>query len=311
MNVPGSGRQTGSPSGEPSFLSEERARIDEVLHGMIEPITQGMAEPLRAPVEYALSSTGKRLRPILCVCAYAAAKPEGDPPPQLLRLACALEIVHTYSLVHDDLPCMDDDDLRRGRPTVHKVFGTARATLAGAALLPAAMEVLDREGGALGLAAPERGALVKELAAAAGAEGMVGGQLMDLAAEQRQVEPAQLETIHRRKTGALLTCSLRIGALAGRAPGELLSALTAYGRALGLAFQITDDLLDVEGSSAALGKTARRDIALRKASYPLLFGVEEARCLARASAQEAKDAIRAYPLPRLLALADFVVDRSR
>jgi geranylgeranyl pyrophosphate synthase len=263
-------------------------------------------------VEYALTAPGKRLRPILCVAAYQGSRRDSaSVPPGILRLACAVEIVHTYSLVHDDLPCMDDDDLRRGRPTVHRVFGAQRATLAGAALLPVAMELLDVEGAALGLTIAERGALVVELATAAGAEGMVGGQLMDLAAEQREVEPSELETIHRRKTGALLTCALRVGALAGRAPDELLQALTVYGRALGLAFQIMDDLLDVVGSSAALGKTPRRDIALRKASYPSLFGTEDARRLALSSAAEAKEAIRGYDLPRLLSLADFVVDRSR
>jgi geranylgeranyl diphosphate synthase, type II len=304
---PGSVRE--SP-GEPAYLREERTRVDQTLQEMVPNLCRRLAAPLREPVEYALTAPGKRLRPILCIAAYASSQSEGHPPPSLLRLACALEIVHTYSLVHDDLPCMDDDDLRRGRPTVHRVFGTARATLAGATLLPAAMEVLDAEGAALGLNAPERSSLVRELAAASGAEGMVGGQLLDLSAEQRHVEPGELETIHRCKTGALLTSSLRIGAMAGRAPGELLQALTTYGRAIGLAFQITDDLLDVMGSSAALGKTARRDIALRKASYPSLFGIEQARELARASVEEAKGALRGYHLPRLVSLADFVVFRS-
>lgn len=293
------------------LLRVEGSRVDQALREVTRRGLSTMVTALREPVEYALSTTGKRLRPILCVEAYRASRPDAEVPPELYRLSCALEIVHTYSLVHDDLPCMDDDDLRRGRPTVHRVYGTARAILAGAALLPMAMEVLDVEGEALGLSREGSALLISDLAQAAGALGMVGGQLMDLQAEQRPVAAAALERIHRAKTGALLTSALRIGGIAGRADHGLLDALTRFGSALGLAFQIADDLLDVEGDPADIGKTAGRDLALRKASYPALFGVERARSLARERADEAKDALAGFELLDLEALADYVVERRK
>jgi geranylgeranyl pyrophosphate synthase len=288
-----------------AFLASEQARIDAALAGISASVLDNVAPSLRDAVRYALSTTGKRIRPTLCVAAYSAVG--GEPTPALYRLACALEVVHTYSLVHDDLPCMDDDDLRRGRPTVHRVFGARTAVLAGAALLPIAVRVLDGEARALGLSTPVRAALVVELCRAAGAEGMVGGQLLDLEGEEKEVDAAALEAIHRAKTGALLTASLRIGALAAGAPQAVLLALTRYGEALGLAFQIVDDVLDVTGSAESLGKQAGRDQALRKASYPALFGLEGARVLARARADEAKAALGAVASNRLRELADFVV----
>jgi geranylgeranyl diphosphate synthase, type II len=294
-----------------TYLEEERRVVEGELRAVAAERLPQVADRLRAPVAYALSTTGKRLRPILCVAAYAAATGARPIPSAAYRLGCAIEIVHTYSLVHDDLPCMDDDDLRRGRPTLHRVFGNPLAMLAGAALLPLAIELLDEAGRRLELSAPDRARLVTELASAAGAEGMVGGQLLDLEAEHMPVDAATLEAIHRRKTGALLTASLRIGALAGSAPTDLVEALTDYGRALGLAFQIADDLLDVEGSSLDLGKTAGRDAALSKASYPALFGVEGARALAAERAEEARRAIQGHDLPELVAITRFVVARRR
>jgi len=296
---------------EPAFLTREQRRVEVALEAISHSRVPGLPEPLRAPLAYALSTTGKRLRPVLCVTAYQAATRISPVPDQVYLMSCALEIVHTYSLIHDDLPCMDDDDLRRGRPTLHRVYGTAIATIAGAALLPLATEVLDDGGEQLGLSPEERGVLVFELTWAAGAEGMVGGQLLDLRAEQREVAPDELERIHGLKTGALLTASLRIGALAGHADPPLLAALTIYGKALGLAFQITDDLLDVEGSSAVLGKEAGRDSALKKASYPAFYGVDGARKLAKARVEEAKHALDAYDLCDLIALADYVVERRK
>jgi geranylgeranyl diphosphate synthase, type II len=292
-----------------AFLERERRRVEEALDLVAAGGVLGLPPDLAEPVAYALSTTGKRIRPILCIAAYAAADAREQLPAALYRMSCALEIVHTYSLVHDDLPCMDDDDLRRGRPTVHRVYGVRRATLAAAALLPLAMETLDRAGETLGLTVAERAALVIELARAAGAEGMVGGQLLDLEAERRPIDGHTLESIHRRKTGSLLVSSLRIGALAARADGPLLAALTAYGRSLGLAFQIADDLLDVEGDSSSLGKLAGRDLALSKASYPALYGREGARALARLRVEEAKAALAAYDLPHLGGVADFVIER--
>ena len=301
---------TGS-GGDPDFLETERERIDAALAEVSRAGVAGLNERLREPVEYALSTTGKRLRPILCIFAYSAASGRADPPPAAYRLGCALEIVHTYSLVHDDLPCMDDDDLRRGRPTVHRLYGVALATLAGAALLPIAIDIVSREAKSLGLESGEQGRLVRELTRAAGAGGMVGGQLLDLEAERRPVTAADLEEIHSKKTAALLTASLRLGAIAGVARDDLLDSLTRYGAALGLAFQITDDLLDVEGSSEYLGKTAGRDLELLKASYPAVHGVAATRELARAKVDEAKAAISGLGLTRLEQLADYVIERRK
>lgn len=296
---------------EPGFLAADRARIDDGLATIANEAVPRMAESLRGPVEYALRTAGKRIRPGLCIAAWRAATGEGDPPEAIWRLACSLEIVHTYSLIHDDLPCMDDDDLRRGRPTVHRVYGTTRAVLAGAALLPLAIEVMVASARTLGLSRERSASMVLELTRAAGAEGMVGGQLLDLAAEGVEIGGAELETIHRLKTGALLTASLRVGAIAGGAEPVLLDALTRYGSALGLAFQIADDLLDVEGKSEDLGKQAGRDLELKKASYPALYGVAGARAMAREKVAEAILAIEDRGLSDLILLGEYVLARRK
>jgi geranylgeranyl diphosphate synthase, type II len=311
VKMPGAGREaTVAPDGL-AFLGEERERVESALRHVAADAALRLAPGMRPAFEYALSTSGKRLRPVLCVTAYAATRPSAATPEEVYRLSCALEIVHTYSLIHDDLPCMDDDDLRRGRATVHRVFGNAVGVAIGAALLPVAVRTLVGNAAGLGLEVGEQAALVVELMRAAGAEGMVGGQLLDLEGERREITPAALEAIHRRKTGALLTASLRIGALAGRADPDLLESLTLYGEALGLAFQIADDVLDVEGNAADLGKTAGRDQDLSKASYPALYGLERARGLARAAVSEAKTAIAGRDLPHLASLADYVVERRK
>jgi geranylgeranyl pyrophosphate synthase len=293
-----------------AFLDRERDRVNAALRAVAPAVAAGAPPALRDPVLYALGTPGKRLRPVLCTSAWRAAAGEEAPEP-VYRLACAVEVVHTYSLVHDDLPCMDDDDLRRGRPTVHRVFGTTRAMLAGAALIPAAVGVLDAAARDLGLGDAVRGRLVAELCRAGGALGMVGGQLMDLAGEGRTLDAATLEDVHRRKTGALLAASLRVGALAGGAGEGALAALTVYGEDVGLAFQIVDDVLDVTESAELLGKTAGKDIRSGKTTYPALFGVEGARNVARERIDEGVAALREAGIvsPELEALARFVLER--
>lgn len=222
-----------------------------------------------AAVEYALNGGGKRIRPALCIAAFEAVakKPAGD---SVKELANAFELIHTYSLVHDDLPCMDDDDLRRGRATTHKVFGDQTAMLAGAALIPLAFAQLGQSPSAL------RPALYANLAKAAGATGMVAGQVLDLEAEGRVHDVEYLERIHAAKTGALLRGALRAGGLAANATEAQLRALDEYGRHLGLAFQITDDVLDETATSDELGKTAGKDRETEKATYPALLGLQGA-----------------------------------
>lgn len=306
----GAGEASDLNAGIEPWLDAERARVD----GLLEEIAGDDADaapPLADAVAYALSTRGKRIRPILTAAAHRAVTGATAAPAAVYRLGCAVEIVHTYSLVHDDLPCMDDDDLRRGRPTVHRVHGVPAAILAGAALLPLAVRVLTRAAAELRLAPAASGRLVAELCAAAGARGMVGGQLRDLDAERREIDGTELEAIHRAKTGALLTAALRIGALAGGAGPVALESITRYGEALGLAFQIIDDVLDVSGDSDALGKPAGRDVALSKASYPALYGVDGARALARARAADASAALGQVRAPDLVAIADYVVRRER
>jgi geranylgeranyl diphosphate synthase type II len=304
-----------------AFLAREAARVEAALAAVAPEVLRGAPPSLAAPMAYALETRGKRIRPILCVAAYRAVAGERDASPSpssetgddgVYRLGCALEIVHTYSLVHDDLPCMDDDDLRRGRPTVHRVHGTAAALLAGAALVPAAVRVLDAAGASLGLPAETRGRLAVELCRAGGAEGMVGGQLLDLQGEAAAVDAAGLERIHRGKTGALLAASLRIGGIAAGAGDGALRALTAYGQELGLAFQIVDDVLDVVGDAVLRGKAGGRDQSLGKSTYPSLFGVDGARALARARVDGALAALAEGGVrsPELEALAAFVLERQ-
>ncbi len=287
-------------------------QADHALRVVAMELTSSLPTALARPVEYALEGQGKRLRPLLCCAGYAAVRRTQEIPDGMWRLACALELIHTYSLIHDDLPCMDDDDLRRGRLTPHRVFGAPAAVLAGAALIPAAMMALDVEAAGLGLDAVTRGQLVRELARAAGATGMVGGQWRDLEAEAVPIDAEGLERIHREKTGALLATSLRIGGIAAGAVSEELDALSAYGQALGLAFQITDDLLDVEGKPEVTGKSSGRDQALGKSTYPGLHGMERARAMAEERVRDAVAALAGAGLdtPSLVKIARHVVERQ-
>ncbi len=295
------------------FLREARRRVDEALARYLPPADAPASADcpprLAEAMRYSVLAGGKRLRPALALMAAEAC---GADPAVALPAACALEMVHTYSLVHDDLPSMDDDDLRRGRPTCHKAFDEATAVLAGDALLTLAFEVLAAHTRPVEAAAR----CVCELAAASGPAGMVGGQMADLLAEGRpdaEGDVHALEAIHRRKTGALLRAALRLGALAAVADEPTLEALDIYGQGVGLAFQIVDDLLDVQGDEAKLGKRVNKDSVLGKWTYPGFLGVEGSRERAR---QVVADAVAALePLgprgDRLRALAWDLLERDR
>jgi len=268
------------------IMAERRTQVEAAL-------TQGLpgAEvpptTIHEAMRYSVLAGGKRLRPMLALFACEAV---GGRLEDAMPAAVALELIHTYSLVHDDLPAMDDDDYRRGRPTCHKVYGEAVAILAGDALLTHAFHVLA-DPAAGGVPAPRRLQIIAEIASAAGSVGMVGGQTMDIQAEGQTPDPETLLALHAKKTGALLRASLRVGALAGGADEAALAALTRYGERLGLAFQIVDDILDIEGNSAEMGKTAGSDLRKKKATYPAVFGLETARRDAARLLREATEAL--------------------
>jgi geranylgeranyl pyrophosphate synthase len=287
-----------------------RAAIDRALATFCDRYLHGVAPAVAESIRYALTGGGKRLRGLLFLRAFEAAG--GDARRNAAPLAAAIEVVHAYSLVHDDLPCMDDDDVRRGRPTVHRVHGVAAATAAGLAMVPlAALAALDaaRE---LGLDDDAAGAIVRELMIASGAGGMIAGQLLDLAGEGLPLPLEELQRIHAAKTGALIAAAATIGGRAARAPAGRLAALARYGEAIGLAFQIADDVLDVTATTSQLGKTAGRDLELRKSTYPALLGVDGARARAQALVREGCTALAAVELltPALARLAHFTVERT-
>jgi len=287
------------------FATEARARIDAALRACL-VLGPGCPDQLREAMEYSLLAPGKRLRPILVLMAAEAC---GGASQSAMPAACAVEMVHAYSLVHDDLPTMDDDDLRRGRPTCHKKFGEATAILAGDALLSLAFEVLAKE-----LRPPQvAAACCAVLAEAAGACQLVGGQADDVAGQLARGGIDQLESIHRRKTGAMILASLRLGAMVAGAGARELAALEEYGQRIGLAFQITDDLLDVCGSEATLGKRARKDSHLGKLTFPGLLGIEESNRRAQQLIEEACDAVRPFGSrgKGLEAVARYVLERNR
>ena len=286
------------------YGQETRTRVDSALAEYTE-FESDCPEHLREAIRYSLLAPGKRLRPMLVLMAAEAC---GGSVENALPAACAVEMVHSYSLIHDDLPAMDDDDLRRGRPTCHKAFGEGVAILAGDALLALAFEVLARDIRPPAVAAH----CCAVLAQAAGATALVGGQADDLAGEFSAARLETLESIHARKTGAMFLASLRLGALVAGATDEQLRALAAYGQRLGLVFQITDDLLDVRGDEAALGKRTGKDSAHGKLTFPGILGIEESVRRADLLVQEACAALE--PLgsraEALQALAHYVLERN-
>ncbi|MGB3881560.1 MAG: polyprenyl synthetase family protein [Diaphorobacter nitroreducens] len=286
------------------WMRAQLARVEDALsHWVCPDAPAGLGEAMR----YAVLDGGKRLRPLLVLAACEAV---GGNAQAALRAACAVELIHAYSLVHDDMPCMDNDVMRRGKPTVHVRFGEARALLAGDALQALAFELLTPEEG---VPPAMQARLCRELARAAGADGMAGGQAIDLASVGLQLSEDQLRQMHRLKTGALLQASVVMGAVCGQTPEGTLRALSDYGAAMGLAFQVVDDVLDVTQDSATLGKTAGKDAASDKPTYVSLMGLEAARAHAEAMRAQALAALAASGLTdtrALAALADMVVRRS-
>ncbi|MFV0443536.1 MAG: polyprenyl synthetase family protein [Planctomycetaceae bacterium] len=288
------------------MLATAARAVDSQLERYIDALTADCPDRLREAMRYSLLAPGKRMRPALVQFGCQALGGHVD---SAWPAACAIEMIHTYSLIHDDLPAMDDDDLRRGRLTCHKQFDEATAILAGDALLTLAFEVLARDVQPASAAV----ACCVELASAAGAEGMVGGQMADLEAETSPISTGEaLESIHRRKTGRLLTASVVMGGRIAQASPQGLSSLRRYGAAVGLAFQIADDLLDVESTPEKMGKNVRKDAQLGKLTYPVLWGVEESRRRAEGLTEEALSAIEPFGAAAqpLADLAKFIVTRD-
>ena len=291
------------------YISDRLMRIDAELDRYL-PAADRLPASLHQAMRYSVFAGGKRIRPLLMIAACEAV---GGIMTSVLPAACALEMIHTYSLIHDDLPAMDDDDYRRGRLTNHKVFGEATAILAGDALLTQAFILLAAETPGEGVSAAERLRVLQIIANAAGSLGMVGGQVVDMESETKSVELPVVEYIHTHKTGALILASLQAGAILGGADSRAFAALTRYGECAGLAFQIADDILDIVGEQSLLGKDVGSDVHRGKATYPALLGLAESRRRAEELRDLAIDAltplgIEAEPLQ---ALVSFIVDRSR
>jgi geranylgeranyl diphosphate synthase, type II len=289
-----------------SLLAGSRALVELELNKLL-PLSGTAPEKIHHAIRWSVFAGGKRFRPALLL---AVGQVFSAPAEALIRTACAFEMVHTYSLIHDDLPAMDDDDLRRGRPTCHVRFDEATAILAGDALQTLAFQTIAEDAG---LNAETRIALIAELArAAATPEGMVAGQALDMEAETRQVSTTQLEEIHRLKTGALIRAAARCGAIIGGADASELASITSYGSYLGLLFQITDDFLDVTATAEDLGKTPGKDARSHKATYPALYGIEETRAAAVEAHRDACHVLDQLDRPTdvLRKIADFILHRT-
>ena len=294
------------------YLTTKRRRVEAALREAI-PAGWRVPDKLREAVEYSLFAGGKRLRPVFVLAAAESVTGDDSASARAISFAAAVEMIHTYSLIHDDLPALDNDDIRRGRPTNHVMFGEATAILAGDGLLTHAFYTVSR---ALhdGVPADRVLAVVAELARYAGLPGMVGGQTEDMLGAQGVTTLEQLESIHLHKTADLIACSLRAGGHAAEAAAEQLDALGLFGRNVGLAFQIRDDMLDVTGDAEKLGKPVRSDEKQEKVTYPYLIGLEASRRRVRELTREAKDALTDARLAapgKLLAIADVMINRDR
>ena len=289
-----------------TYLIARQKLIDRALDRYL-PRANTKPVTLHKAMRYSLFAGGKRLRPILCLAAAEACRGNID---DALPLACALECIHTYSLVHDDLPSMDNDDFRRGRPTCHKVFGDGIAVLAGDALLTVAFEIVSKAKPTLSY---DISTLLREIAVAAGSQKLIAGQVADLEAEGKKVKRDQLQFIHENKTAAILRSSVRLGAMSANADARKLSAITRFGQRLGLAFQIIDDILDVTQTSEILGKSAGKDVVARKATYPAVIGLEKSRDEARRLTRQAHNALSVFSssdAEPLHALANYLLGRE-
>jgi geranylgeranyl diphosphate synthase type II len=289
-----------------AYLRSRQREIDRALDRYL-PKANRKPGTLHRAMRYSLFAGGKRLRPILCLAAAEACRGSVE---NALPLACALECIHTYSLVHDDLPSMDNDNFRRGRPTCHKVFGEGIAVLAGDALLTIAFEIVSR-------AKPARrydmSSLLREISVAAGSQKLIAGQVADLEAEGKNVKRNRLQFIHENKTAAILRTSVRLGAMSANADAKKLSAITRFGQRLGLAFQIIDDILDVTQTSEILGKSAGKDVAAKKATYPAVIGLEKSRAEARRLTRQAHNALSVFSssdAEPLHVLANYLLERE-
>jgi geranylgeranyl diphosphate synthase type II len=288
----------------PPFFEEDRLAVDAALERLL-PAQTAQPASIHTAMRYSVFAGGKRIRPILCL---ETTRIFADDVAPVLYPACAIEFIHTYSLIHDDLPALDNDDLRRGKPTCHKRFGEAIAILAGDALLTLAFETI----GLTPTPSERRAAILTEVASAAGTvNGMVGGQVADIEAEGKPVDPQILEYIHRSKTAALIRASVTAGALCTGAGPEDVARLRRFGETIGWAFQVTDDILDVEESSAALGKTAGKDFAQQKATYPAVYGLERSHQIANELATKAVAELEPFAgrAARLRDIAEFLVLR--
>lgn len=293
------------------YLAACREKINRTLETLLASY-HGSSLIVEA-MHYSLMAGGKRLRPILCLAAADAVGGDSD---RFLDHACAIEMIHSYSLIHDDLPAMDDDDLRRGKPTCHIAFDEATAILAGDALLTWAFEILSASKANEPIDAKQAVrclAVIRNLARAAGFRGMIGGQMQDVAAEGKIIDVRQLEKIHRHKTGALIDASVRTGAILGGGTAEQIEGLTVYSRNIGLAFQVADDILNVEGDPDVMGKAVGTDENRSKATYPALIGLEKSKQLSRQLIDQALDALAIFDSKGdpLRAIATYIIDRKR
>ncbi len=272
------------------YLQEQKKKVDSALERYL-PKKEDLTSNLHKAMQHSVFAGGKRIRPILSIASFETAGGKGE---RILPFACALEMIHTYSLIHDDLPAIDNDDYRRGKPTCHKVFGEAIAILAGDGLLTEAFRLMTNQHAEEGSSSDEVLVLdlIHEVAQAAGVLGMVGGQAVDIESEGKAVDLPTVQYIHTHKTGAMILASVRVGAKLGGAQGAALKALTRYGESLGLAFQIADDILNVEGKAALMGKKTGSDLSKGKATYPSVLGVEESKMRSKELVEMAVDALK-------------------